>query len=1482
MPLSNPFDSASEIYSEVDLPSQAAHTQNFQRNVSFRPEGDEEADTVGYLAPHDPDDDLNRKDSRVTRHRWGTQRHAHGRPKRHASLFRSRSTRKEQAKREEEELPQAASERHIFFNTELPAEFKDPESGLPVQSFARNKIRTTKYTPLSFVPKNLYLQFRNIANIYFLFIVILGAFPIFGVQNPGLAAVPIVVIVVITAIKDAIEDYRRTLLDLEINNMRTEVLDIPNYNVVDENISYWRRIKKWSSHTLMKLGSWISRKKAERRGKVYKPKHAALPDNVSVMSDYSLEDMQPEETFNPNESVLQPQAPRLAAGGKFKPQYWKNVKVGDFIRIRNDQEIPADVVIMSTSEEDGACYVETKNLDGETNLKVRQALRCGLGMKRAADCDRAQFWVESEGPVANLYTYRGVLRWQHYDGGKISSEPISINNLLLRGCTLRNTEWAIGMVVYTGMDTKIMMNSGITPTKRSRLQRSLNLYVIYNFVILFLLCFVSGLINGIYYRSTSSSADYFDYNDESPPVNGVITFWAAVILYQSLVPISLYISIEIVKTCQVFYIYSDCYMYYDKIDYPCTPKSWNISDDLGQIEYIFSDKTGTLTQNVMEFRKCTINGVAYGKAYTEAMAGLNKRNGLDTEDTARQMEFEIAQDKQNMIRRLATISDNAYLIPDRVTFVSDKYVRDLTGDSGEEQAKANFHFMLALALCNSVITEAAKDIPGHKDFKAQSPDEAALVSAARDMGFALEGRTRRGVMVNVQGEEREYQLLNILEFNSTRKRMSVIVKFDNRILLICKGADSIIYERLVPDQQKALREQTAVQLEQFANEGLRTLCIAEREISAKEYADWNARHEAAAAAIHDREEQLEEVADSIERNLSLLGGTAIEDRLQDGVPSTISLLAEAGIKLWVLTGDKVETAINIGFSCNLLRNDMSLLVIKVEGGDEASVPAQIDEYLHKYFHMSGSHEEMEAARRDHSVPHSDFAVVIDGDALKLALHPAVQNKFMLLCKQCHSVLCCRVSPAQKAAVVRMVRRSLGVITLSIGDGANDVSMIQEADVGVGIAGEEGRQAAMSSDYAIGQFRFLSRLVLVHGRWSYKRLAEMIPNFFYKNVVFTFTMFWYGIFTNFDMSYLYDYTFVMFFNLAFTSIPVILMGILDQDVPDKLSLAVPQLYRRGILQLDFTQLKFWIYMFEGLYQSFISFFFPYWVWSPGRFEHMKGLPVNQRFWIGIPVCTIAVMSCNFFVMVNQYRWDIVSVIINVISSVLVFFWAGVYSASVFSQELYMAAAEVYGTLDFWAVILLGVITCAIPHVSHLMMRMLWHPLDVEIIREQWKMGEFDEVMANPLAADDPDTGNYKNPHRPQTFKQHDIGGKLKRFSKLSRNSNHRTYELPNDSHHSVLNSPRVVKIGNTPIDAEIHTFHGEQRPSDHARKSLSNDQRKSLDVARRSAVFEQRPGEGWEQEYYTTQDLDDVTTAAGLIRTLSRDPNQYRPREGDPF
>ncbi|CAK9437943.1 uncharacterized protein LODBEIA_P23210 [Lodderomyces beijingensis] len=1304
--------------------------------------------------------------------------------------------------------------RTIFFNYEMPSTMKD-DHGHPIIEYPRNKIRTTKYTPISFLPKNLLFQFTNVANFYFLLIVILGAFQIFGVPSPGLAAVPLIVIVFITAVKDAFEDYRRVVLDAELNNSPIHLLSgVHNPNVESDVVGPWRRFKKACSRATRTTYKGIKkgcifmcgsrRKKQNFMREQAHENDLALRRISTVVSDYTYHSDHPRYSIHsPRRSMQSPRKstqsrrksgqmkirtptepvpnslvnPRLQSENEqqghdrasFKNRCWKDVNVGDMIRVRNNEEIPADIIVISSSDAEGNCYVETKNLDGETNLKQRKALKCGgnNNLKHSEDLTSTKFWLECDAPNPQLYTFKGTIHYENYDakGNLVNEderEAITIENALLRGTTLRNTKWVIGLVVYTGKESKIMLNSGITPTKTSRISRELNLSVVINFLLVFIMCFVSGVVNGVFYRKTDNSRVYFDWHPygSTPAVNGIIAFFVTLIIYQSLIPISLYISIEIIKTIQAFFIHSDVKMYYAHLNFPCIPKSWNISDDLGQIEYVFSDKTGTLTQNVMEFRKCTISGKSYGLAYTEAKQGLDKRQGIDIIDEANKWKIAIQNDKDLMMKYLNEYSHNDQLREEDISFVSSQYAKDTLPPEvpNEDQKIANEKFMFALALCHTVVTEENAIDPQLRDFKAESPDEAALVAVARDLGIVFKERKRKSLILSVYGRDEEYEVLDIVPFTSARKRMSCIVKSPKgEIMLYCKGADSVIFQRLDPRlNSHEVVSKTALHLEDFANEGLRTLCIASKQLDPSWYSHWSKRYNDALASIEDdREELIEEMENEVETSLVLLGGTAIEDRLQSGVPQSISTLGQAGIKLWVLTGDRIETAINIGFSCNLLENDMKLLVIRPNEADPENaeyIDEMITKYLQESFQMEVSSADkveslIKAAKNDHSIPDSRFALIVDGAALSLIFqnfdnHPnesvrTLSDKFLILGKQCKSVLCCRVSPSQKAEVVKMVKNRLKVMTLAIGDGANDVAMIQAANVGVGIAGEEGRQAVMSSDYAIGQFRFLTRLLLVHGRWDYKRLAEMIPCFFYKNVVFTFTCFWYGIYNNFDGSYLYEYTYLMFYNLAFTSLPVIVLGVLDQDVSDTVSLLVPQLYISGILGKDWSQYKFIWYMFDGLYQSVISFWFPYLLFYKA-FQNPQGMTIDHRFLMGVVCACIAVSACNIYILLQQKRWDWLSLLIYAISLLLVYFWTGVWSVNAnYSGEFYRAGAQTLGTLGVWCCIFIGTIACLLPRFTFDFLRTNFAPSDVDIIREQVRNGKYDDFPTgyDPTDADD---------------------------------------------------------------------------------------------------------------------------------------------------
>ncbi|KAJ6164139.1 hypothetical protein N7470_002811 [Penicillium chermesinum] len=732
---------------------------------------------------------------------------------------------------------------------------------------------------------------------------------------------------------------------------------------------------------------------------------------------------------------------QVLKGSSFHTAKWVDVCVGDIVRVESEEPFPADLILLASSEPEGLCYIETANLDGETNLKIKQAIPETSQLVSPSDLSRVSGRIRSEQPNSSLYTYEATLTMQAGGGEKELS--LAPDQLLLRGATLRNTPWIHGIVVFTGHETKLMRNATATPIKRTAVERMVNLQILMLVGILIALSVISSIGDLVIRQTLSDSLTYLDYGS----VNAVkqffldlFTYW---VLYSNLVPISLFVTIEIVKYFQAHLINSDLDIYYDKTDTPATCRTSSLVEELGQIEYIFSDKTGTLTCNQMEFKQCTIAGIQYGDDVPE-----------DRQATPGQGEGEFG------IYSFKTLQQNLQSHPSQ---------------------GAIHQFLTLLATCHTVIPERNGTNPDDIKYQAASPDEGALVDGAASLGYRFTNRKPRSVLFTVAGQEYEYELLAVLEFNSTRKRMSTIFRCpDGKIRVYCKGADTVILERLHPENPAV--ETTLQHLEEYASEGLRTLCLAVREVSDQEFQQWYQIFDKANTTVGgNRADELEKAAELIEKDFYLLGATAIEDRLQDGVPETIHTLQTAGIKIWVLTGDRQETAINIGMSCKLISEDMTLLIINEESAE--ATRANLQKKLEAVKSQAGSGDI------------ESLALIIDGKSLTYALEKDMEKLFLDLAVLCKAVVCCRVSPLQKALVVKLVKRHLKSLLLAIGDGANDVSMIQAAHVGVGISGMEGLQAARSADVAIGQFRFLRKLLLVHGSWAYSPYKSSHPVFF---------------------------------------------------------------------------------------------------------------------------------------------------------------------------------------------------------------------------------------------------------------------------------------------------------------------------------------------------------------------------------------------------
>ncbi|XP_069948303.1 probable phospholipid-transporting ATPase IA isoform X8 [Cherax quadricarinatus] len=1001
--------------------------------------------------------------------------------------------------------------------------------------YCTNAVSTAKYRYklLFFLPMFLFEQFRRYANVFFLIIALLQQIP--GVSPTGryTTLVPLICILVVSAIKEIAEDIKRHRADDELNKREIEVL----------------KDGQWQ---------WIK---------------------------------------------------------------WRHIQVGDIVKVHNNKFFPADLVLLASSEPQALCYVETANLDGETNLKIRQGLPQTAHLLEARDLMNLSGKVECEAPNRFLHQFTGNLK-------ELSRPaiPLSPDQVLLRGAKLQNTNWVFGLVVYTGHETKLMKNSATSaPLKRSTVDKQTNNLIILLFFLLIVLCLIMAVFNSQW----NANLHWYLSLDDLSVFNFGINFITFIILFNNLIPISLQVSLEVVRFIQAGFINNDVNMYYEENNIWAMARTSNLNEELGMIKYVLSDKTGTLTCNIMEFKRCTIGGTVYS------------------------MDDGSCQDLVALVE---------------------------SGITGASVAK---QFLTMLAVCHTVIPDRDDS---HGDgtiiYHAASPDERALVEGARELGFVFETRTPEYCIIDVLGAKEKYEILNVLEFTSSRKRMSVIVKTpQGQIKLYCKGADTVIYERLGDSQQ--FRDLTVRHLEEFAAEGLRTLCYAVADVSPAFYEEWKNTYYKASTALQFRERKIEDAAQLIENNLTLLGATAIEDKLQDEVPETIASLLKAGIHVWVLTGDKQETAINIGHSCHLLNQGMPLLILNTESLDETR------EAVNRHVVEFGEHLKRE----------NEAALIIDGKTLMYALTPDLRKDFLDLCISCKSVICCRVSPSQKAEVVELLTRETGSVTLAIGDGANDVAMIQKANVGVGIAGLEGLQAACASDYAIGQFRFLARLLFVHGAWNYSRLCKVILYSFYKNICLYVIELWWAAMSGWSGQVLFERWSIAMYNVLFTAAPPLVMGIFDRSCSAETRMRYPELYQESQSGSHFNWKVFVWWVWLALVHSVLVFVLPYLsmtqdvAWGHGRVGGYLMTGNMVYTYVVITVCLKAGLETD------AWTWVTHLAIWGSIASWFIFLlvYSNFWPILPMAPDMCGIYLQVYSSPVFWFGVILIPLSCLLPDI-----------------------------------------------------------------------------------------------------------------------------------------------------------------------------------------
>ncbi|KAJ4327561.1 putative aminophospholipid-translocase [Fusarium piperis] len=1013
--------------------------------------------------------------------------------------------------------------------------------------FPNNIISNAKYTALTFLPITLYNEFSFFFNMYFLLVALSQAIPALRIGYLLTYIAPLAFVLCITMGKEAFDDIARRRRDTEANS---EEYNILVFQDADSTQTPLRQRKMLKSELL--------RKQSKR------PKGAR-----DSLSDILEED----------DSQAPPPSSRVVEVSRKS----KDLKVGDVLKLTKGQRVPADVVILKCyssetptpdpipeepAEEEsllafgdgeadpagkgkqpaedvpeeeesgpgGETFIRTDQLDGETDWKLRLASPLTQNLPTE---EFVRLRVTGGKPDRKVNEFLGTIELvdsrkealAHHamaqDSDASRTAALSIDNTAWANTVIASQATTLAVIMYTGPQTRSALSTAPSRSKTGLLEYEINSLTKILCALTLALSIILVALEG--FGNTEGNVWY-------------VKIMRFLVLFSTIVPISLRVNLDMGKSAYSWFIQRD----------PGMPgavvRTSTIPEDLGRIEYLLSDKTGTLTQNEMEMKKIHVGTVSYAN---EAMDEVSTyvRQGFyippSTDHASNNM----------LITPSSTYSSSASMGTTRTRREIGTRVRDV---------------VLALALCHNVTPtvdiEDGKEVTG---YQASSPDEIAIVKWTESVGLRLVYRDRKSMVLEFTGSKRpvvRVRILDVFPFTSEGKRMGIIVHFHEKINVknpdlsngeiwfFQKGADTVMSSIVAANDW--LDEETA----NMAREGLRTLVVGRKKLSSQQYQEFSSRYQEASLSISGRDAGMQRVVSHyLERDLELIGVTGVEDKLQKDVKPSLELLRNAGIKIWMLTGDKVETARCVAVSSKLVaRGQYIYTVAKLKKKDNAQ-------------------EHLDFLRSK-----TDACLLIDGESLALFL-THFRIEFISIAVQLPTVAACRCSPNQKAEVAKLIREYTKKRVCCIGDGGNDVSMIQAADVGVGIVGKEGRQASLAADFSIEQFCHLVKLLVWHGRNSYKRSAKLAQFVIHRGLIIAVCQTMYSIAIKFEPEGLYKDWLLVGYATVYTAAPVLSL-VLDKDVDENLANLYPELYKELTSGRSLSYRTFFVWVLVSIYQG----------------------------------------------------------------------------------------------------------------------------------------------------------------------------------------------------------------------------------------------------------------------------------------------------------